>query len=206
MARVCNPAMNAINPDLVFTTEVQEDFKNERLPPLDFQAWISEDKISHSFFQKPMKTPYVLMAKSAMALQQKFQILSNDLTRRLSNILVEAVSFQEILGVIDQFSQELKSSGYCVKQAREIVMSGVRGWKARARKRELRGQDFYRTAQSTLQERTRRKLMEKETWYKDQGEDQETPESPRKYMRMEDSTRKPTTGGPRRGGGHVLHE
>ena len=39
MSRVCNPAMNAINPDLVFTTEVPEDFKNNKLPTLDFETW-----------------------------------------------------------------------------------------------------------------------------------------------------------------------
>ena len=36
MARVCNPIMNSINPDLKFTTEVPEDFPDGRLPSLDF--------------------------------------------------------------------------------------------------------------------------------------------------------------------------
>ena len=36
MARICLPAMNAINEDLVFTTEVPEEFPKHRLPTLDF--------------------------------------------------------------------------------------------------------------------------------------------------------------------------
>ena len=191
MARVCSAAMNAINPDLVFTVEVQEDFQNERLPTLDFQAWLSNGVISHSFYQKPMKTPYVLMARSAMAQQQKYQILSNDLTRRLSNILVSAVSFQEILDIINQFTKEIKSSGYSVRQAREIIMSGIRGWQARARKRKRENQEFYRLASTTLKDRTRKKLIEREMWYKDQNKETEE-ESPRKFMKIDSNTRKPS--------------
>ena len=40
MARLCLPAMNAINPDLVFTVEIPEDFPLCRLPTLDFLLWL----------------------------------------------------------------------------------------------------------------------------------------------------------------------
>ena len=36
MARICLPAMNSINANLKFTTECPEDFKDNRLPTLDF--------------------------------------------------------------------------------------------------------------------------------------------------------------------------
>ena len=39
MARICLPAMNAVNEDLVFTVEIPEDFPNNRLPTLDFLFW-----------------------------------------------------------------------------------------------------------------------------------------------------------------------
>ena len=92
MARLLIDAMNSVNKDLVFTTETQEDFKSERLPTLDFEMWVTpENKIEHSFYQKPMKTPLLLMERSGMSNQKKYQILSNDLTRRLSNIQVETI-------------------------------------------------------------------------------------------------------------------
>ena len=87
MARVCKAAMDSINPDLHFTTECQEDYEKERLPTLDFEMWLEEGGVvNHSYFQKPQKTPLVIMAKSAMSQQQKLQILANDLTRRIYNI------------------------------------------------------------------------------------------------------------------------
>ena len=43
MAKRCRVAMEAINEDLKFTTETQEEFCNERLPTLDFEVWLGED-------------------------------------------------------------------------------------------------------------------------------------------------------------------
>ena len=40
MARLCLPAMNAINSDLEFTIEISEDFPQCRLPTLDFFLWL----------------------------------------------------------------------------------------------------------------------------------------------------------------------
>ena len=40
MAKLCLPAMNAINPDLVFMMEIPEDFPLCRLPTLDFELWL----------------------------------------------------------------------------------------------------------------------------------------------------------------------
>jgi hypothetical protein len=41
MARVCLPAINSINGDLEFTAEVPEEFKDKKLPTLDFFFWLT---------------------------------------------------------------------------------------------------------------------------------------------------------------------
>ena len=51
--------MNDINKDLKFTVEVPENFENERLPTLDFSLWMENGLITHTYYQKGMKTPYV---------------------------------------------------------------------------------------------------------------------------------------------------
>ena len=57
------------------------------MPTLDFKTEMQEDgSINPTYFRKGMKTPYGLMQRSAMASKQKFNILSNELIRRLSNI------------------------------------------------------------------------------------------------------------------------
>ena len=42
MARLCLPAMNAINPDLEFMMEIPEDIILCRLPALDFYLWLEK--------------------------------------------------------------------------------------------------------------------------------------------------------------------
>ena len=111
-----------------------------------------------------MKTPYVIMARSAMSSQQKVQILSNELTRRMFNI--KENNMKENIRVMDEMASELKNSEYKYKTAREIIISGVRGLRTRLARREQKGQDKYRIAHKTLQTRLRKKLTERENWYK----------------------------------------
>ena len=103
-----------------------------------------------------MKTPLVIMARSGMAAQQKYQILSNDLPRRLSNIMVGEIPESEINQKIEQLTTELKSSGYTIKQAQEIVSSGSRGLRNKQRKRKRNNDSFYRLAEDTLENRMKK--------------------------------------------------
>ena len=38
MAGICQSVINAMKPDLVFTTKVREDFGDNKLPTLDFKT------------------------------------------------------------------------------------------------------------------------------------------------------------------------
>ena len=113
MARVLQPAMNGINSDLVFTTELPEDFDDDRLPTLDFKMWLEDDmEINHTFYETTMKTQMMMPRRSAMAEKMKISIASNDLNRRLSNINIERMPESERLEVVDMFTHQLKNSGY----------------------------------------------------------------------------------------------
>ena len=110
-----------------------------------------------------------------MSFQQKIQILANELTRRLSNVRVEDVESEEIREIIEVFIQEMKSSGYGVKEAREATVSGIRGWRTRGEKRKREGGSFYRHAKDTAHMRARKKLLARESWYKERrNQDQES--------------------------------
>ena len=67
-----------------------------------------DNKITHSYFQKEMKTLMVIMEKSGMSRHQKFQILYNELSRRMSNIQIEKIKYQEVVSKIEQIISELK--------------------------------------------------------------------------------------------------
>ena len=167
MARMCLPAMEDINPDLKFTTEVESDFPGGWLPTLDFMTKLNPDgTINHTYFQKSMKTPFVVMERSAMSIKQKHNILANEMIRRMSNVNKEGTDSEEKCRVVEEFTQELKSSGWPRRDAREMVVNGLLGWMRKHQRREDNHQSFYRSAASTLSMRTRKKLTEKADWYK----------------------------------------
>ena len=79
MVRVCLPAINQVNQDLTFRAEIPEEFPDSKLPTLDFFLWLElSGLLNHSYFQKSMKTPLLIMASSAMGQQHRHAILSND--------------------------------------------------------------------------------------------------------------------------------
>ena len=153
MARVCQPALNYVNEDLTFTTEVPSEFKDNRLPTLDFTMWLGEDqKLSHAFFEKEMKSQLLIEKESAMGSRQKFCILANELTRRIYNIDENDKGAEaEITETIENFSRQAKNSGWEVKDVREMVISGYRGWERRKKRRLEEGKEAYPGKENTDQ-------------------------------------------------------
>ena len=162
--------MNAINPDLKFTIESHEDFENGRLATLDAELYMKNGRVHHSYYEKPMKTPLLLMQKSAMGEQQKHDILSNELIRRLSK-LSDGTSQQEQIKIVDSFTRQMKNSGYDRKNAHQIITSGLVGHNRKRERARKEGRPFYKTGKSTLTARNKKKLMQKTNWYKNQKKD-----------------------------------
>ena len=176
MARVCKDAMNDVSTDLEFTTESPDEFKEKKLPTLDFKLWMIKGMILHSYFEKEMRTPFVIMKRSAMGEQQRMSILSNELVRRLSNV-ARVVVDEEIPEIIEHYIQQLKISGYERGQTRDVICSGVTGWQRKILRREREAKGFYRHARSTLKSRNKKKLVEKTTWFRDRDRDEEEEEN-----------------------------
>ena len=127
---ICLPAMNAQNDELEFTAEICKDFEAGLLPTLDSELWINQlGLLKHNYFQNKMKTLYVVMKRWAMAQPQKISILVNEMIRRLSNTDYQEKDMEEKKVVMNQYTRELKQSGYTRKEVKEIVCCGMLGWK-----------------------------------------------------------------------------
>ena len=100
-----------------------------------------------------------------MSQQQKMAILGNELVRRLKTIHRDVLE-DELEDVVEHYVGQLKNSGYSRKEAKEIVTCGVVGWRRHLERRQKRGQDQYLEAGETLEDRERKKLLEKTSWYK----------------------------------------
>lgn len=141
MARLCLPAMNAINEDFTFTAEVASDFVDKRLPTLDFSLWMKDKhEVSHRYYEKEMKTQLMLEKDLAMSVKQKYTFLTNELTRRLYNIDDEEENKdEEVERTMEQMTKQLKNSGWNRKDVREMITSEYIGWKRRLERRKGEG-------------------------------------------------------------------
>ena len=129
MARICLDAMNSINPDLTLTAEVESDFQDHRLPTLDFSLWRTENNlITHTYYEKPMKNQKLLERNSAMGKRQKYCILAEEVSRRLYNV-AEELEEEEVEGILENMTRQLKNSGWDRQEAKEIITSGYKGWR-----------------------------------------------------------------------------
>ena len=115
-----------------------------------------------------------------MAEQQKMTILSNEIVRRLSNIHQEVLR-EEIEAVLEKFIHQLKNSGYSRKQAKEIVVCGVAGWRRKLKRRQKEGKKQFQTASETLEKRTNEKLLGKTSWYKEKSSKRKQEEEDGKF-------------------------
>ena len=84
----------------------------------------------------------------------------------MGNINKDKIRQEEDIQIIEKFILMLKTSGYDRAQAREAVVCGIRGWKAKIVRRNDEGRGFYRNAASTLSARYKKKLTAKTSWYK----------------------------------------
>ena len=85
-----------------------------------------------------------------MSTKRKYSILANDLVRRLSN-MGQSMTMAEHVVVVDKYTYKFSQD-----QSREIVVSGLRGFK---NKKES-------PAKRSLSAGVRKNLMEKITWYR----------------------------------------
>ena len=198
-ARELQKAMNSIFPNIQFTLEIPEDFPEGRLPTLDFKCWIEgetekisskenqaevqiearqEDvkswrsRILYCFFEKDMNSPFCILEKSALPENTKFSSLSQDLVRRMLNTS-ERISQQERNNVIENFVKKLTISGYRKDQVKNIVEAGLRGYQNKLERARKNGEMLHRSGKSTENLRYKKKLLEKNSWFKKQKEGNE---------------------------------
>ena len=110
-----------------------------------------------------MNSKWVIPFVSAMDNNQKRQILSNELCRRLSR--TDPLNHDDQApGVINFFDRKLVYSGYQYQHRVRIIEGGI---SADQRKLEAsKSRPFYRTAEETLGRRNQSKLLSKTSWYK----------------------------------------
>jgi hypothetical protein len=151
--------------------EVGDDFVDLKLPTLDLKIWIRNGLVEYEFYEKPMSANTVLHAKTALSEQVKFSSLTQEVVRRLlhtSRRLPDIVR----MDCLENLSQKMVNSDHKPIFIKKVMISGITSYKSKLRKSLLAAghPDFKPLHLGTNYNsmgRWKRKVMARETWYKD---------------------------------------
>ena len=157
--------MNSISEDLEFTMELSRDFMDKKLPTLSFSLWEGEHGLMHSYFEKSMKNQTLVVERSALGRQNIMSIMSNEMQRRLE-VIDENLCQSEKDAVIDKYTQQLVNSEFNWKQIHDIIVSGLKGYTRKEKRRMEKNTARFRSGASSLKTRVNKKLTEKYDWFR----------------------------------------
>ena len=119
--RILHGTMMDIEDFLKFTVETGEDFVSGWLATLDTDIRVTEKNVvEYKYYEKPMSSNDCVQRMSAMEENAKMKTLANDLTRRLLNTC-ELMGDGVRVGIVDDYSKKLLTSGYRLDQVRKII-------------------------------------------------------------------------------------
>ena len=157
--------MDSIFSNLNFEMETPMMFENGRLPTLDFECFVSENKVLYSFYEKPMAKKTLIQRKSALGENVKIASLTQNLIRRMKNTSELLPDGERIL-IVERYVSQLKLSGYSEMQTKRIIEAGLKGYEALLSKCLKGIAKMHRSAEEGANSRKVKKLLGKSTWFK----------------------------------------
>ena len=78
--------VNQIDDNIQMTCDTPSDNQSGRLPVLDLELFVVNNQVSHSFYSKPVSSPYTIKYKSAIQARTKRDSLLQEGIRRYRNV------------------------------------------------------------------------------------------------------------------------
>ena len=101
------------------------------LPTLDTSLKVDErNLIQYKYYEKPTSSRECLHANSAMNMNSKMQILSNDMVRRLFNTS-EGLGSKVVGEIVDNYAEKMMRSGYSREQTKKILLNGIKNFESK---------------------------------------------------------------------------
>ena len=147
------------------TSDYPSKHTSKMVPILDLQVGVNNNEITWQFYRKKMANFLVLTERSAMSDRQKRVSLTQEVVRILRN--TKTTLPDDIKnGFLSEFSLRMKESGYSERFRLEVITSGVAGFEKQLARAADNICPLYRPKGYKAEERRRKKLISKRSWYK----------------------------------------
>ena len=110
---------NSLDQGIQFTWDIPGNNSNGRMPVLDLAVWVQEvngvQQILHSFYKKPVASPFTILKRSALSFKIKKSTLLQEALRRLGN-MSPILPWEESVVHLAEYSNMLRISGYTTRE------------------------------------------------------------------------------------------
>jgi hypothetical protein len=120
---------NSIHPQIQLTLDIPGNHTDGRMPVLDLKIWVHKDSlglhtIHHTFYKKPVSSPYTILNTSAMSMAVKRETHFQEALRRMKNV-DPAQPWEEKARHLSEWTNMLRISGYGPKYRFRILSGAI---------------------------------------------------------------------------------
>lgn len=173
-ARIYREVANTVMPMIQLVDDFQSKHECGRIPVLDLEVWVEENRIHHTLYRKPMASKKVVSNRSALEKRVKHNILVEEGMRRQRHVskLEEEIEREKNK---EEFLLDMREGGY-PERYRNRVMDQIEGKirkemenHARWEEDHREGKPMYRTGKERDVMKNEGNKKNKEGWYKKGG-------------------------------------
>ena len=172
--RILQQVASYIHPSIRITIDCPSRHADGKVPMLDVKMWIAmvnqQWKILYEHYEKEMTTKAVIHAKSALSMQTKRTVLTQEVLRILLHCS-EYIQWENVCAHINAFMKKMQFSGYTQSFRYNVVNSALNAMKLIKEKEALGIRPINRPKEWRRQEREQEKQEKKRSWYKSGGFD-----------------------------------
>ena len=160
---------NSIAPMIRMEEEYPSNHPSGRMPILDLEVSIENEKIVHRFYKKSMATRKLVSAKSAFSVPKKRSILVEEGLRRLRNCSPE-LDWATKAFFLNKFTSDLKYSGHKEQFIRTIIRKVVFKYEADLSNHLEGVHRMYRSRTERIEMKQMNQMSNlKDTWFRKGG-------------------------------------
>ena len=124
-----------------------------------------EQRLLHSYYEKPITSKLVLMEKSALCARVKMVVMSQEVIRRMRNTSTR-VDLDQRAAILSHFMTKMARSGYGAAQRMEVLRAGCTGYYRMRWRERTQGRRVNRAREDGAAARATKKLLGATSWFR----------------------------------------
>ena len=161
---------NRIDPIIKVTFDVASNYDDNMVPILDVKVGLNKDgKIVYKFYRKPIASKLLTHGNSAMSMNKKMEIVTQECFKRLHNTS-DLMDSETKICLLTEFMRDLKSSGYNESERETVLEGGIKTYANLKSKAEKGIRPFFRSNSYEKEKRMKEKKDKRDNWYKSKND------------------------------------